>query len=232
MYKPEIKGAPAFSAIFKIEDVESHGDKAQSTARKSFFNCSSCDMIWSPKGGSALILVTADVDRTNSNYYGSQQLYYLSANGAVEQRVELGKEGPIYDFDWSPKGDSFIVVYGLMPAKVSVCHANARIYLKVKRTLLLLLYFFKSGNCYFYSWAQATLYNGKTCEPKFDFGVGPRNMAKINTFGRLAMLAGFGNLPGRTRALWILLLFFWNDVDVCAYVRDRGNGIELNARSH
>lgn len=33
-------------------------------------------------------------------------------------------------------------------------------------------------------------------------------MAKINTFGRLAMLAGFGNLPGRTRVVWILLFFF------------------------
>ena len=27
------------------------------------------------------------------------------------------KPGPIYDFDWSPFGQEFVVVYGMMPAK-------------------------------------------------------------------------------------------------------------------
>ncbi|ESO01460.1 hypothetical protein HELRODRAFT_192345 [Helobdella robusta] len=43
--------------------------------------------------------------------------------------------------------------------------------------------------------AKATLYNLK-CEPVFDFGTAPRNLAYFNPFGNLLCLAGFGNLNG------------------------------------
>jgi len=43
--------------------------------------------------------------------------------------------------------------------------------------------------------AKATLFN-KKCEPVFDFGTGPRNLALFNPQGTLLMLAGFGNLRG------------------------------------
>ena len=35
--------------------------------------------------------------------------------------ISTDKPGPIYDFDWSPSGNEFVVVYGLMPAKGSPC---------------------------------------------------------------------------------------------------------------
>lgn len=43
--------------------------------------------------------------------------------------------------------------------------------------------------------AKATLYNLK-CEPVFDFGTGPRNLAFYNPQGNILCLAGFGNLRG------------------------------------
>jgi len=44
--------------------------------------------------------------------------------------------------------------------------------------------------------AKATLFDLK-CEPKFDFGTGPRNTVYYNPFGNLLLLAGFGNLRGK-----------------------------------
>ena len=44
--------------------------------------------------------------------------------------------------------------------------------------------------------AKATLFNIK-CEPKFDFGTGPRNCVFFNPFGNLLLLGGFGNLRGK-----------------------------------
>lgn len=44
--------------------------------------------------------------------------------------------------------------------------------------------------------AKATLFNIK-CEPKFDFGTGPRNCVYFNSFGNLLLLGGFGNLRGK-----------------------------------
>ena len=50
--------------------------------------------------------------------------------------------------------------------------------------------------------AKATLYNLK-CEPVFDFGTGPRNVAYFNPQGNILCLAGFGNLHGNME-LWDL----------------------------
>ena len=44
--------------------------------------------------------------------------------------------------------------------------------------------------------AKATLFDLK-CEPKFDFGTGPRNSAYYNPFGNILLLGGFGNLRGK-----------------------------------
>nr|CAH0104423.1 unnamed protein product [Daphnia galeata] len=44
--------------------------------------------------------------------------------------------------------------------------------------------------------AKATLFDLK-CEPKFDFGTGPRNSSFYNPFGNILLLGGFGNLQGK-----------------------------------
>ena len=52
-------------------------------------------------------------------------MYLLSANGAFDSRIDLDKEGPIHDVAWSPKSNSFAVVYGYMPAKTVIFNARA-----------------------------------------------------------------------------------------------------------
>jgi uncharacterized protein with WD repeat len=64
--------------------------------------------------------------------------------------------------------------------------------------------------------AKATIFN-KKCEPVFDFGTGPRNMALYNPQGSILMLAGFGNLVliflifrfGQNVSGHILILHLW-----------------------
>ncbi|CAB4064177.1 EIF2A [Lepeophtheirus salmonis] len=82
------------------------GQKKESVA--SFANAS---------GNAVLLLSTAEVD--SSSYYGKQQLYFMNSSGdSVNMRTP--KEGPIYCVTWSPTKDEFIVVYGFMPAKVTL----------------------------------------------------------------------------------------------------------------
>jgi len=54
-------------------------------------------------------------------------MYLLSANGAFDSRIDLDKEGPIHDVSWSPKSNSFAVVYGYMPAKTVIFNARAQV---------------------------------------------------------------------------------------------------------
>lgn len=53
-------------------------------------------------------------------------MYLLSANGGFDSRIDLDKEGPIHDVTWSPKSNSFAVVYGYMPAKTVIFNARAK----------------------------------------------------------------------------------------------------------
>jgi len=50
----------------------------------------------------------------------------LSANGGFDSRIDLDKEGPIHDVSWSPKSNSFAVVYGYMPAKTVIFNSKAQ----------------------------------------------------------------------------------------------------------
>jgi translation initiation factor 2A len=78
----------------------------------------------------ALFLSHSDMDATGKSYYGETNLYLVSLDGSFDGMVELGepehkvhriiaenytdKEGPIYDFDWSPASREFVVSYGCM----------------------------------------------------------------------------------------------------------------------
>jgi len=53
-------------------------------------------------------------------------MYLLSANGGFDSRIDLDKEGPIHDVTWSPRSNSFAVVYGYMPAKTVIFNARAQ----------------------------------------------------------------------------------------------------------
>ena len=78
-------------------------------------------MLWNSTGTACLFLATSDTDATNQSYYGEAKLHYLPADAARADSVaavELPKEGPVHDVQWSPAGDYFCVVAGFMPAKV------------------------------------------------------------------------------------------------------------------
>lgn len=66
------------------------------------------------------MLAQTDVDKSNKSYYGETTLYLLSANGTLDARVTLDKDGPIHDVAWSPNGKEFGVIYGYMPAKTTI----------------------------------------------------------------------------------------------------------------
>ena len=50
-------------------------------------------------------------------YLGYSYPRTLDINAIQPRILLLEKEGPIYDFDWSPNGTEFIVVYGFTPAR-------------------------------------------------------------------------------------------------------------------
>lgn len=79
--------------------------------------------------------------------------------------IQLPKEGPVYHLCWSPTRPEFCVVYGY--------------------PLIIKLEFFPFMNTYSrYMPAKATLFN-KKCDPIFDFGTGPRNLALFNPQGTI-----------------------------------------------
>ncbi|KAH9300319.1 hypothetical protein KI387_011902 [Taxus chinensis] len=111
-----LKGIPASVQIFEREKL----DQAQPVARRSFFKCSTAQLIWNRGSTGLLVIAQSDVDKSNQSYYGESRLHYLTTDGSHEGMVPLRKEGPVHDVQWSPLGSEFAVVYGFMPASVTL----------------------------------------------------------------------------------------------------------------
>eukprot|EP00127_Corallochytrium_limacisporum_P001254 Clim_evm24s47 gene=Clim_evmTU24s47 len=88
-------------------------------SNKSFFKVDKVRYEWNASGSSVLVLAATDADQTGKSYYGETNLYLLGTQGSVDCRMDLDKEGPIYDMQWNPAPGSneFIVVYGNAPSK-------------------------------------------------------------------------------------------------------------------
>ena len=95
-------------------------------SQKNFFKGDKVQLKWNDNGTSLIVLAQTEVDKTGKSYYGETTLYLLSANGGFDSRIELDKEGPIHDVAWSPKSNSFAVVYGYMPAKTVIFNNRAQ----------------------------------------------------------------------------------------------------------
>lgn len=95
-------------------------------SQKNFFKGDKVQLKWNDHGTSLIVLAQTEVDKTGKSYYGETTLYLLSANGGFDSRIELDKEGPIHDVAWSPKSNSFAVVYGYMPAKTVIFNNRAQ----------------------------------------------------------------------------------------------------------
>ncbi len=89
-------------------------------AQKTFFKADRCRLLFSPSGRHLLAQTQTDVDKTGKSYYGESNLYFLSANGTFDCRVDLPAKGPIHDICWSPSGNEFVVVHGFMPSTTSL----------------------------------------------------------------------------------------------------------------
>lgn len=115
-YVPGLKGQPSFVRLFVYPKFEGAGAVI---AQKSFFKADRTEFFWNKSGSDLILQTTVDVDKSGASYYGEQNLYHLSVKGETA-KVMLGKEGPIYSFQWSPKGTEFCAVYGFMPAKATI----------------------------------------------------------------------------------------------------------------
>lgn len=92
---------------------------------KTFFKCDKADLMWNSTGTCLLVHTRTDFDQSNKNYYGESNLYLQSSDGKFDCNVTLSKEGPIHDVQWHPKGEYFLVIYGLMPAKCGLFDLKA-----------------------------------------------------------------------------------------------------------
>lgn len=109
------KGQPSNIRLFQYPNF------TNVLANKSFFNAHSVEYKWNKSGYYLLLLCTTETSA--NSYYGDSTLHQISPNGE-SQLVQLSKKGPIYSIQWNPVKDEFIVVYGTMPAKVTLFNAK------------------------------------------------------------------------------------------------------------
>jgi translation initiation factor 2A len=123
-FVPEKKGIPGSVSVFPPPPADSQGVvEVTPSARKAFFRVNEVDFQWAPDGSAVLVLGSCDVDVTNQSYYGETSLSFMRADGALDCKVPLDKEGPVHEAAWSPTSKEFVVVYGFMPAKATVFDA-------------------------------------------------------------------------------------------------------------
>ncbi|KAK1162546.1 hypothetical protein AOXY_G17427 [Acipenser oxyrinchus oxyrinchus] len=116
VYVPGVKGGPSFVRLYQYPNF---AGPTSALANKSFFKADRVTMLWNKKATAVLVTASTEVDKTGASYYGEQTLHYIATNGEGAV-VQLPKNGPIYDVVWSPNSTEFCVVYGFMPAKVTV----------------------------------------------------------------------------------------------------------------
>ncbi|KAK5936631.1 hypothetical protein PMZ80_011096 [Knufia obscura] len=120
VFVPERKGQPAAVRVYNVPNFTTP------VSQKNFFKGDKVQLKWNDAGTNLIVLAQTEVDKTGKSYYGETTMYLLSANGSFDSRIDLDKEGPIHDVSWSPKSNSFAVVYGYMPAKTVIFNARAQ----------------------------------------------------------------------------------------------------------
>jgi translation initiation factor 2A len=117
----EKKGAPASVKIYSLASlIPTPAEPPKPVSQKQFFKADKIQMKWNTAGTGLLFITSTDIDKSNKSYYGESNLYMMSTRGDFDCRVALDKEGPVHDFAWNPNGREFVVVYGFMPAKITL----------------------------------------------------------------------------------------------------------------
>lgn len=96
-------------------------------SQRSLFKGDRVTLEWNSTGTCILVLATTDVDASNKSYYGEHNLHVLHAQTDLTASVQFDKAGPIHDVQWNPSAKSFAVVYGFMPASVTVFNLRAEV---------------------------------------------------------------------------------------------------------
>jgi translation initiation factor 2A len=129
-FVPETKGKPAKLALLRYPDALGTASNSKiPVASKSFYQAEECKAMWSPKGDAALLLTSTTVDSSGDSYYGSSNLYLITAAGDAEPVPLPGNNnnGPVHDVAWMPDGNkpsSFAMISGRMPALGSLHHGG------------------------------------------------------------------------------------------------------------
>ncbi|KAH3759711.1 eukaryotic translation initiation factor 2A [Pelomyxa schiedti] len=119
-FVPESKGVPALVSIYKFPFTSN-----EASSKKSFFKADDCELIWSPDGKALLCRSSTQLDPTGKSYYGQNGLHIMFPNdGSRNATIGLKKEGPIHHASWNPVQPLFCVIYGFMPATITVYRLN------------------------------------------------------------------------------------------------------------
>ena len=120
LFNPEGGGKPARVAIYSYQKTEGNSEVKGPLNSRTMFAATEGNCYWNSVGTSLLVHTHADVDNTNSSYYGATGLFLLTSDGSVSAIVSQSKEGPVYDVKWSPDGQTFIICAGNMPCHTTV----------------------------------------------------------------------------------------------------------------
>ena len=80
-----IKGQPAAVKVYNVPNFD------VTVSQKNFFKGDKVQLKWNAQGTSLIVLAQTEVDKSNKSYYGETTLYFLSANGGFDSRIDLGK---------------------------------------------------------------------------------------------------------------------------------------------
>ena len=182
------------SVVVAVFNAEAGGNPARATlylyalatgavdgpvASRTMFSASEANMMFNSTGSAVLVHTQADVDHSNSSYYGASGLFLLTSDGAIAAPVAQSKEGPIHDVKWSPLGDRYAASHHENSEDPSICQFFLPRFVVCAGTMP----------------CHTTLYNAKG-ESLYQFGAAHRNTVSWSPHGRFLALAGFGNLAG------------------------------------
>lgn len=80
----------------------------------------SVSLMWNPEGSAVLALSSSDVDETGASYFGTTSLVWIRADGKGSQQIAGPEDGLVQDVAWSPTGNEFLLIVGMLPATISL----------------------------------------------------------------------------------------------------------------
>lgn len=112
LFNPEASGKPGVASVFKMSADLS----IELVASRTIFAASDASLLWNAQGTACLVQSSADVDHSNTSYYGASGCYLIVPAKSISIKVEQVKDGPVQDVAWSPAGK-----LPFLPSPLSLC---------------------------------------------------------------------------------------------------------------